>query len=120
MPLTKENMTAYMQTVEATLKSTNPKEVEEARGNPAREKELFHRSVVEPMEKMGYSYDKTIGDIANKVLAGNLRTTDTVMTIMVSDTLAFAKNMRESAYQYGFISKETKELLDRVSLIFPR
>lgn len=120
MPLTKENVANYMQKMETAIKSTNPKEYEEAKGNPNKQKEVFNKSFIEPMEKMGYSYDKTISVIANQVLAKTLRTTDSAMTIMVSDLLAFAKNSRAAAYQYGFISKETKELLDQVSLIFPR
>ena len=120
MPLTKENVANYMQKMETSIKSTNPKEYEEAKGNPKKLKEVFYKSFIEPMEKMGYSYDKTISGIANQVLAKTLRTTDSAMTIMVSDLLAFAKNSRATAYQFGFISKETKELLDQVSLIFPR
>lgn len=120
MPLTKENVTAYIQKANEAMKNISPKEVEEAKGNPAKQKELFRRSFVEPMEKMGYSYDKTISDIAKGLLDKSMRTTDTAMTIMVSNLLAFAKNTRETTLQYGFISKETKELLDKVSLIFPR
>ena len=120
MPLTKENVTHYMQNMEAAIKSITAKEVEEAKGNPDKQKKMYYKMFVEPMEKMGYSYDKTISVIANQVLAKTLRTTDSNMTMMVSDLLAFAKNSRTAASQYGFISKETKELLDQVSLIFPR
>lgn len=120
MPLTKENVTDYMRKTDAVIKSTNPKEFEEAKGDADKQKKLFYQSFIEPMEKMGYSYDKTISDISNKVLTKTLRTPDTATTIIVSDLLAFAKNTRETAYKHGFISKETKELLDQVSLIFPR
>lgn len=120
MPLTKENVAAYMQKMETAVKSITPKEYEEAKGNTARQKELYYRTFVEPMEKMGYSYDKTIGVISSQVLSKTLRTTDTAMTVMVSDLLAFAKNSRMTSFNYGFISKETKDLLDQVSLIFPR
>jgi hypothetical protein len=120
MPLTKENVANYMQKMEAVIKSITSKEAEEAKGSPDKQKQMYYKMFVEPMEKMGYSYDKTISVIATLVLAKTLRTTDSVMTMMVSDLLALAKNSRATAYQYGFISKETKELLDQVSLIFPR
>lgn len=120
MPLTKENVANYMQKMEAVTKSITSKEVEEAKGNPDKQKIMYYKMFVEPMEMMGYSYDKTIGVIATQVLAKSLRTTDSVMTMMVSDMLALAKNSRAPAYQFGFISKETKELLDQISLIFPR
>jgi hypothetical protein len=120
MPLTKENIANFTQKMQAAIKSTNPKEFEEAKGNPDKQKKMFYKMFIEPMERMGYSYDKTISVIANQLLAKTLRTTDSDMTVMVSDLLAFAKNSRATAFQYGFISKETKELLDQVSLIFPR
>ncbi len=120
MPLTKENVVNYTQKMQTAIKNTNPKEFEEAKGNLDKQKKIFYKMFVEPIEKMGYSYDKTISVIANLVLAKTLRTTDSAMTIMVSDLLSFAKNSRTTAFQYGFISKETKELLDQVSLIFPR
>src|SRR6266540_1449720 len=120
MPLTKENVSNYMLKMEATMKSTTPKEYEEANGNATKQKEVFYKCFVEPMEKMGYSYDKTVSDVASKVLSKTLRTTDSAMTVMVSDLLTFAKDTRESGYRLGFISKETKELLDQVSLILPR
>jgi ribonucleotide reductase alpha subunit len=120
MPLTKEKVANYMQNMETAIKSITSKEVEEAKGNPDKQKQMYYKTFVEPMEKMGYSYDKTISVIATQVLAKSLRTTDSVMTMMVSDLLALAKNSRAPAYQFGFISKETKELLDQVSLIFPR
>lgn len=102
------------------MKSTDPKEYEAARGDANKLKQLFYKTYVEPMEKMGYSYDKTISDIASNVLAKTLRTADTAMTVMLSDLLTFAKDTRGAAYEYGFISIETKELLDQVSLILPR
>lgn len=120
MPLTKENVSNYMQKMQAVMKSTDPREVEEARKNPEKQKEVFYKSFIEPMEKMGFSYDKTISDLANKVLAKDLRSIDPAIAMIASDMLSFAKNTRETTLQHGFISKETKELLDKVSLIFPR
>ena len=120
MPLTKENITNYMQKIATAIKSTDPKEFEATKGNRNKLKQMYHKTYIEPLEKMGYSYDKTISVIANQVLLKTLRTSDSDMTMMFSDLLAFAKNSRATAYQFGFISKETKELLDQVSLIFPR
>lgn len=120
MPLTKENVASYMQKMAEIAKGTSPKKLAEAQGSPDKQKKMFYKSFIEPMESMGYSYDKTVGDLAARVLARNIPGTDTATTMMTSDLLAFAKNTREAAYQHGFISKETKELLDQVSLIFPR
>ncbi|HTG81152.1 MAG TPA: hypothetical protein VL949_04365 [Geobacteraceae bacterium] len=120
MPLTKENVVTYMQKMGTAAKNSTPKDIEEAQGNTGKQKDLYYTSFVEPLEKMGYSYDKTIGAIASQLLAKTLRTPDTETTVMLSDLLAFAKNSRGIAFRFGFISKETKELLDQVSLIFPR
>lgn len=120
MPLTKDNVRNYIEAMGAAIRTTNPKDVEEAKGSTQKQKEMFYRSFVEPLEKMGYSYDKTVGDLASKLLTKTLHTSDAEMTVMTSDVLAFAKNTREISFKLGFISKETKDLLDQVSLIFRR
>ena len=120
MPLTKENLTQYLRNTQAVTKRTDPKEYETAKGDPNKQKMVFYKFYVKPMETMGYSYDKTISDMAGKFLAKTLLTTDPAFSMELSDLLTFAKDTREAAYQLGFISVDTKGLLDQVSLVLPR
>lgn len=119
MPLTQNNVTQYRQQMEAAIKATTPQQFAETNGNPEKQKKVMYNCFIAPVEKLGFSYDKTIGDIAGKVLAKNLQTPDSATTDMVRDMLVFAKNARETELKHGFISQQTKGLLDKVSQIFP-
>lgn len=116
MPLTKENLTEYQHKVEAAVKSTTPREFKECGRDPLQQKKVIYLCIVEPIEQMGYSYDKTIADLAGKVLAKDLGRPDQATAVMLGKMLRFAGGAREMEYQLGFISGDTKLLLDRVNL----
>jgi hypothetical protein len=119
MPLTQNNVTQYRQQMEAAIKATTPQQFAEINGNPEKQKKVMYHCFIAPVEKLGFSYDKTISDIADKVLAKDLQTPDSATTEMVRDMLVFAKNARETELKHGFITQQTKGLLDKVSQIFP-
>ncbi len=119
MPITKENITKYMQNAKAAVRSTNPKEFEEAKNSPVKQKEMLYKSIIEPMEKMGYSYDKTVYDIADKIILKKLVTTDATMVTMIRAIIDYAIIWKEVSLANGFISKETKGQLEKVNLLLP-
>lgn len=120
MPLTSENVATYERNIEVAVKGINPKDLADVKGDQEKKKRVMYLCFIKPLEQMGYSYDKTIGDLAGKLLTKNLVTPDSATTMKVSDMLTFAKNSRETELKFGFISQDTKQQLDRVALIMPR
>lgn len=120
MPFTKNAIVQYMQKSNAVVKATNPAEVLASKGNPEKQKELMYKCYIQPMEACGYNYDKTITNLCKALLAKRVNFPDMETTIMFSDLLTFAKDTRDFEFKSGFISQETKDLLDKASVILPR
>ncbi len=116
MPITRENVTSYMQRVDSAVKGATQAEYMAARTDTAKQKELFYRSFVKPMNDMGYGYDRTIYAMTSKVLKKEMPVTDGQMAPLVGDMVVLARFTKEAAFKYGFISTDTKALLEKLNV----
>ncbi len=119
MPITQKNVAEYMQGVDKAVKGINPSEYAATKGDEAKHKEMFYRTFIKPMNDLGYDYDKTIHAIAEKVLKREIPATDVQMTRLIGDMIVLGRFTKDGAFKHGYITKETKELLEKIAAAPP-
>jgi len=114
MPLTKENVMAYREKLVGSRDEITMKDRQEAQKSLHGTRRLFAQTFVAPMEKLGYSYDMTVRSFAEKLEKGELASGDPETRTQVEGFILMAKSTADFAVKNGFISLETKKVLDRV------
>jgi hypothetical protein len=116
MPLTKENIVSYRNKLVDSQNALTAKDRENASKSPEGAADLFSRTFVKPMEDMGYSYDKTIRLYAHDIVDGKIPVGDPDVKTLAEGVVLMAKMTGDVALKNGFITEETKKLLDRINL----
>jgi len=114
MPVAKEAITAYRGKLVESRDRITAKDRDQAGKSPDGTKKLFAQTFVEPMEKLGYSYDKTVRQFAESLEQGKLAASDPETRTQVEGFLLMAKSTGDYAANNGFITPETKQALDRI------
>lgn len=113
MPATSENIMNYLNKVDLAQKSVTPAEDEKAKTDEKASEQLIAKVLVTPMTEMGFDYDKTINSYARKVLEKNLPGDPRVQQMMIQ-TLEIANGVKEIIVKNGYITNDTKVLLDQL------
>ena len=116
MPLTKENIQSYRDKLVESQNALTTKDREKARNSAEGEAELFSRTFVKPMEDLGYNYDKTIRLYAGSIVEGKIPARDPETKTMAEGLVLMAKMTEDVALKNGFITDETKKMLDRINV----
>lgn len=116
MPLTREHVLHYKEKLVESQNSITAKDREKARTSPEWTARLFAKTFVAPLEEMGYSYDKTIHSFAEKLIEGKMPAGDREVTGLAEGVIVMAKSTEDFAAKNGFISGDTKKLLDKINL----
>ncbi len=110
MPISKENFTAIVDHIEFIEKAFT---IEELRSMTQDPKEFLDYLLADPIKKMGYEFDASIEDIADRYLEddftnGELQKVKTYLEITAHE--------RNKLKEHGFISENIKMKLDAVSI----
>lgn len=116
MPLTKENILAYMQSMNQHGQGITVKEAEEAKGDEKKQAEVIRKMLVAPMEEMGYSYDATIRAAATKIVEKDYSATDYEMLSMLSTFMMMPAKMADKLVQFNIILPETRDVLQKIKM----
>ncbi len=116
MPPTRENIQQYKNKLIESQNDITTKDRERARTSPEGAARLFRKTFVEPMEELGFSYDKTVNSFAERIVDGKLPKGDPELKTQVEGIIVMAKSTGDFAVKNGFISGSTKKLLDRINV----
>lgn len=116
MPLSKENILAYMESMNQHGQGITVKEAEEAKGDEKKQAEVMRRMLVEPMEEMGYSYDATIRAAATKIVEKDYSAADYEMLSMLTTFLMMPAKMADKLVQFHILSPETRDVLQKIKM----
>ena len=111
MPLTKENIIKYLKAMAEAGNGMSAKEADEAQKNEAVRAEAMKKMLVQPLEKMGYNYDKTIGAAARKIVDRDYPVGDSEFQMALIGLLQVPGQMKDFLLKYNIITAETKDLL---------
>jgi len=114
MPITKDNINSYRNKLVQSRDKMTVKDREEAKKSREGSKKLFAQTFVEPLEELGFSYDKTVKATAEKMVEGKMADVDPETRQQAQGLVLMAKSTSDFAVQNGFIALDTKKVLDRV------
>lgn len=109
MPINDHNLTTIIKHIEFIEKAFTIDELRNMSENP---KEFLDYLLADPIKKMGYNFNATIEDIAERFLSNDLKAKELKM---INNYLEISVLERDKLLTYGFIDDELKELLDKVA-----
>lgn len=113
MPPTENNILSYAKNMKIALKNT----VMPSHNSSEKEQAMYYKkTLAEPLGKLGYNFDKTIKDYAQKFLSKEVTgdKNPQVATLMYG-VILIPMEMRVLLSNQGVISKETRKVLDELS-----
>jgi len=116
MPITRENILVYQEKLVESQDTITGREKQAVHESPEKAAKVFRKTFVAPLEEMGYDYDRTVRAIAQALLDGTVPGNDPEVRAMAEGVIVMAKGTEPFAVKHGFISPETKKVLDHINV----